>query len=129
MARTTRGCLWPRLVTASPQNDVLAKKSKDLTVAIDGVLDGVSGTTVGLTTANQELTSALSVAESSDRAVPSQALAVYAEARAAARQRISEWAELKKGSLADLNRQLNTSGLAPIAIAEIERDVYYLMTR
>jgi photosystem II stability/assembly factor-like uncharacterized protein len=114
---------------ASPQNDEIAKQSKELAAAIDALLEGTGGAALGLNAANQELTSSLSVAESSDRAAPSQALAVYDEARTAARQRISEWAALKKGSLADLNQQLKTSGLAPIAIAEIEREVHYLMTR
>ena len=42
---------------------------------------------------------------------------------------MQEWSALKKGPLADLNRQLKAEGLTPIAIAEIEREVYYLMTR
>jgi hypothetical protein len=36
---------------------------------------------------------------------------------------------LKKGPLAELNQQLRLQSLAPITIAEIEQEVYYLMTR
>jgi hypothetical protein len=56
-------------------------------------------------------------------------LEVYAEAKSAASQRIGEWAVLKKGPLDDLNQKLHATGLAPIEIAEIEREVFYLMTR
>jgi len=84
---------------------------------------------LGLGAANQELTSALRVAESSERATPAQALAVYDQARTASSERIIQWAALKKGPIDTLNQQLKAQGLAPIAIAEIEREVYELMTR
>jgi hypothetical protein len=54
---------------------------------------------------------------------------VYGEARTAAAQGIKDWAALKTGPLAALNLKLKTQGLEPIAIAEIEREVYELMTR
>jgi hypothetical protein len=36
---------------------------------------------------------------------------------------------LKKDPIDAFNQQLKTQGLVPIAIAEIEREVHYLMTR
>jgi photosystem II stability/assembly factor-like uncharacterized protein len=110
----------------------LQKQTADLTTSIHALLDGdphSTERTIGLEQANTELTSALNVAESSDRATPAQALAVYAEARKASAARVQEWASLKKGALADLNQQLKSQSIPPIAIGEIEREVYYLMTR
>jgi hypothetical protein len=57
----------------------------------------LGGARIGLGQANTELTSALNVAESSDRAIPSQALAVYAEAKQASAARVKEWTALKQG--------------------------------
>jgi hypothetical protein len=84
---------------------------------------------MGLEEANSGLTAALHVAESADRETPSQALVVYAQARQASAARVREWAGLKHDGLEQLNRQLKAEGAAPIAISEIEREVYYLMTR
>jgi photosystem II stability/assembly factor-like uncharacterized protein len=105
---------------------------KEISTSMAGLLSGggaASGGAVGLETANASLTACLSVAESSDRATPSQALALYAEAHAASQARIQQWAALKRGELEKLNEQLKSQGRAPIAIAAIEREVYYLMTR
>jgi hypothetical protein len=71
----------------------------------------------------------MNMAESSDHRVPSQGLTVYDEAREASAQGIRRWTTLKSGQLEELNRELKTKGLVPIAIAEIEREVYELMTR
>ena len=117
---------------ASRGNSDLEKKARDLATAIDAVLAGNSQSaekSMGLNQANTELTAALHVAESSDRMTPSQALAVYAEAHKASSARVAEWTTLKQGPLADLNERLKAQHRAPIAIAEIEREVYYLMTR
>jgi hypothetical protein len=117
---------------ASRRNSDLEKKARDLATAIDAVLAGNSQlpeNSMGLNQANTELTAALHVAESSDRTIPSQALVVYTEAHKASSARVAEWTTLKQGPLADLNRQLKAQHHAPIAIAEIEREVYYLMTR
>ena len=84
---------------------------------------------MGLQQANGALASALSVAESGDRAIPSQALAVFRLASEQAKQRIAEWAEIKKSRLPQLNQQLHDANLTPVAISEIEREVEYLMTR
>jgi photosystem II stability/assembly factor-like uncharacterized protein len=117
---------------ASVRDGELEKKARDLATAIDAVLAGSSQLpekSMGLNEANAELTAALHVAESSDRTTPSQALVVYAEARKASSAQVAEWTKLKQGRLADLNQQLKAQRRAPIAIAEIEREVYYLMTR
>jgi hypothetical protein len=84
---------------------------------------------MGLEEANTALTAALHVVESSDRPAPSQALVLYAQAHENSSARVEEWSALKKGPLADLNRRLKAQGATPIAISEIEREVYYLMTR
>jgi photosystem II stability/assembly factor-like uncharacterized protein len=117
---------------ASVRNGELDKRTQDLAATIDAVLEGSSQLTeklMGLNQANTELTAALHVAESSDRTTPSQALAVYAEAHKASSARVAEWAKIKQGPLVDLNQRLKAQRRAPIAIAEIEREVYYLMTR
>ena len=84
---------------------------------------------MGLDEANTALTAALHVSESSDRSTPTQALELYAQAHDATTARVEESARLKKGPLAELNQQLRLQSLAPITIAEIEQEVYYLMTR
>ena len=117
---------------AGGRDGELEKKARDLATAIDAVLAGSSQLpekSMGLNEANAELTAALHVAESSDRTTPSQALAVYAEARKASSAQVAEWTTLKHGLLPDLNQRLKAQSRAPIAIAEIEREVYYLMTR
>jgi hypothetical protein len=70
--------------------------------------------------------SALRVVESGDRAVPSQAIAVYQESSPQAKIRIAEWTRFKQMGLAQLNQRLREANLAPIAIAEIEREVEFL---
>jgi len=117
---------------ASARNGEIDKRAQDLAATIDAVLEGSSQLPekfMGLNQANTELTAALHVAESSDRTTPSQALAVYAEAHKASSARVAEWTRIKQGPLGDLNQRLKAQRRAPIAIAEIEREVYYLMTR
>ncbi|MGA9528531.1 MAG: hypothetical protein WBS24_10480 [Terriglobales bacterium] len=75
------------------------------------------------------LVSALRVVESGDRAVPSQAIAVYKESSRDAKARLAEWVQFKQTKLAQLNRQLGDANMAPIAIAEIEREVDVVMSR
>jgi photosystem II stability/assembly factor-like uncharacterized protein len=113
-------------------NAELKKRASDLSTAINRLLSGKPQSpekTMGLEEANTALTAALHVVESSDRLAPSQALVLYAQAHKDSAVRVQEWSVLKQGPLADLNRQLKSQGLTPIAIAEIEREVYYLMTR
>ncbi|MFZ0480620.1 MAG: hypothetical protein WAL71_15885 [Terriglobales bacterium] len=83
----------------------------------------------GLQDAYTGLTSALRVVESGDRTVPSQAIAVYKESSQQAKICIAEWSQFKRRQLAELNQQLGKANLAPIAIAEIEREVEFLMSR
>jgi photosystem II stability/assembly factor-like uncharacterized protein len=83
----------------------------------------------GLQDAYIGLASALRVVEGGDRAVPSQAIAVYDESSPQIKARIAEWAQFKKTKLASLNRQLHDAGLAPLAIGEIERQVEFLVSR
>ena len=117
-----------KLITASKDSEIVSK-AKELSSAADGLVEGSDGASLGLDTANQELTAAMNMAESSDHRVPSQGLTVYDEAREASAQGIRRWTTLKSGQLEELNRELKTKGLVPIAIAEIEREVYELMTR
>jgi hypothetical protein len=72
----------------------------------------------GLQDASTSLASALRVVESGDRAVPSQAIAVYKESSPQAKARIAEWGRFKQTRLAQLNQQLRAANFAPIAIAE-----------
>jgi photosystem II stability/assembly factor-like uncharacterized protein len=110
----------------------LQKRVGDLNKAIDALLSGQSSSAeklLGLDEANTALTAALHVSESSDRESPAQALELYAQAHKSATSRVQEWTALKKGPLTDLNQQLKAQSLTPIAIAQIEQEVYYLMTR
>jgi hypothetical protein len=83
----------------------------------------------GLQDAYTGLASALRVIESGDRAVPSQAIAVYKESSQQAKTCIAEWNQFKQRQLAQLNQQLGKANLAPIAVAEIEREVEFQMSR
>jgi photosystem II stability/assembly factor-like uncharacterized protein len=104
---------------------------KNIDSGMAAILSG--GTTpadkMGLEEANTALTAALHVSESSDRPIPSQALALYAQAHTDSAARVQEWTDLKHGPIERLNRQLKGQGELPIAVGEIEREVYYLMTR
>jgi hypothetical protein len=83
----------------------------------------------GLQEAYTGMASALRVVEGGDRSVPSQAIAVYQESSPQIKTRIAEWARFKQTRLAQLNQQLREAKLAPIAIAEIERQVEFLIAR
>ncbi|MGB6386545.1 MAG: hypothetical protein WBE45_10850 [Terriglobales bacterium] len=83
----------------------------------------------GLQDAYTGLASALRVVESGDRAVPSQAIAVYKESSQQIKPRVAEWVQFKQTRLPQLNQQLRDANLAPIAIAEIEQQVEFLMSR
>ena len=83
----------------------------------------------GLQDAYTGLASALRVVESGDRAVPSQAIPAYKESSQQAKARIAEWTRFKQTRLAQLNQRLREANFAPIAIAEIEREVEFLMSR
>ena len=83
----------------------------------------------GLQDAYTGLASALRVGEGGDRAVPSQAIEVYRESSEQVKARIVEWAQFKQTGLAQLNQRLREANFAPIAIAEIEEQVQFLMSR
>jgi photosystem II stability/assembly factor-like uncharacterized protein len=87
------------------------------------------GPSPGLQEAYTGLASALQVAEGGDRAVPSQAIAVYEESSQRVKARIVEWTAFKQTRLPQLNQKLREANLAPIAIAEIEKEVEFLMSR
>ena len=76
-----------------------------------------------------ELTSALRVVEGGDRAVPSQAIAVYKESSQQVRAGIVQWTAFKQIKLPQLNQKLREGSLAPIAISEIEQEVQFLISR
>ena len=73
----------------------------------------------GLQEAYSALASALRVVESGDRAVPSQAIAVFKESSQQVKARIAEWTQFKQKVLPQLNEQLRQSNLAAIAIGGI----------
>jgi paraquat-inducible protein B len=83
-----------------------------------GLQDGYSG-----------LASALRVIESGDRAVPSQAIALYKESSQRAKEGIAKWTTFKQMKLPQLNRKLREGKFDPIAISEIELEVQFLMSR
>jgi len=87
------------------------------------------GQTTGLQDAFADMASALRVVESGDRAVPSQAIAVYDEAKQRVKAAIAQWNEFKTTKLPRLNQKLAGANLAPIAISEIEQVVQFLMSR
>jgi hypothetical protein len=89
----------------------------------------VPGQTGGLQEAFTEMASALRVVEGGDRAVPSQATAVYNESSQGIKTALAEWTEFKTTKLAALNQKLSEAHLAPIAISEIEQEVQSLMSR
>ncbi|MGA3088978.1 MAG: hypothetical protein ABSD75_10215 [Terriglobales bacterium] len=83
----------------------------------------------GLQNAYSALASALRVIENGDRAVPSQAIALYRESSERVKARIAEWTKLKATKLTKINQQLQEANLAPVATAEIERQVESLASR
>lgn len=82
----------------------------------------------GLQDAYAGLASALRVVENGERAVPSQAIAVYRESSQQVKARIAEWAGFKQTKLAKLNQQLREANVAPIAISAIEAEVEFLVS-
>jgi photosystem II stability/assembly factor-like uncharacterized protein len=122
------GSVKDQLTKTSFSNPQIAQQQKALLASISAITAGTDGS-LGLDQANSEITSALNVAESSDRGIPSQAIQVYSEASAASALCTKEWAALKQGSLVQFNQQLTREKLAPIAISAIEHEVYVLMTQ
>jgi photosystem II stability/assembly factor-like uncharacterized protein len=114
------------------QNASVASALKSAQSAIGKLVNNKEHTATespGLQNAYTGLTAALRVVESGDRAVPSQAIAVYKDSSQYAKTSIAEWKQFKQTQLAQLNQQLEKANLAPIAITEIERKVEFLMSR
>ena len=82
----------------------------------------------GLRDAYAGLASALGVVEGGDRAIPSQAIALYEESSKHVKAGIAAWSKFKETRLPQLNQEMREGGLAPISISEIEQEVY-LMSR
>ena len=83
------------------------------------------GAISGLDSASSGLGAALRVVESSDRAVPSQAVDLYREAEEVAKTSIAAWTQLKSAQLAKLNEALKKVGVATIQVSEIEHEEEY----
>ncbi len=103
----------------------LKASAAEAATEIQKILAGGEGApgAMGLERANTGLASALRVVESSDRAVPVQALDVYQESNNAMKLGVDEWNRFKTTRLPQLNQQLQKANLGPIAIAEIEKDM------
>jgi hypothetical protein len=84
--------------------------------------EGSAGNAIGLENASAGLTSALAVVESGDRAVPSQAIALYHDSSEALKRSIADWNHFKTTRLLQLNQQLHQGNMAPIAISELAED-------
>ena len=83
----------------------------------------------GLQNAYTGVASALRAVESGDRAVPSQAIALYKESSRHVQARIADWMSFKQSRLPQLNQKLREGNQAPIAISEIEHEVEFLISR
>jgi photosystem II stability/assembly factor-like uncharacterized protein len=91
--------------------------------AIDKILTNKERTAAegpGLQDAYAALASALRVVENGDRAVPSQAVAVYQESSQQVKARSAEWARFKQTQLTQLNQKLREGKVAPVTVAEIK---------
>jgi photosystem II stability/assembly factor-like uncharacterized protein len=81
----------------SPELNAALAQARD---QINRILDDAeshSSAGIGLEAASKNMASALRVVESSDRTVPSQAIAVYEEAHRAAKSKMDEWNRMKPG--------------------------------
>ncbi len=85
--------------------------------------DNAPGLGPGLQNAYKNLASALRVVEGGDRAVPSQAIAVYKESSAQVKACIREWIRFKQANLPQLNQQLRQANIVPITVAETDLTV------
>ena len=110
---------------APPGKAVTLKQLAARRADLDAITDGPTG----LSAAAAALASALHAVESSDREAPSQAIAVYESARAASQAKLKQWAALKAGPLAALNREFERDGLPAVPIRDIEREIERFVTR
>lgn len=85
---------------------------------IDRIIAGdaaVAERKIGLEKANSGVVATLRVVESSDRAIPSQAMDVYHESDQALNTQLQQWNQLKATLLPQMNEQLKQHNLLPIA--------------
>jgi photosystem II stability/assembly factor-like uncharacterized protein len=83
---------------------------------------GPVGQASGLQDAFADMASALRVVEGGDRAVPSQAIAVYNQSSQCVKIAMAQWSEFKTTKLRQLNQKLSEANLPPIAISGIEQE-------
>jgi hypothetical protein len=88
-----------RLTSVGEKSEEQSEKAKALQLqeTLGKILAGTgsrSADAMGLESASSEINSALHVVESGDRAIPSQALAVFEEAERALKLRLSEWDQI-----------------------------------
>jgi len=105
-----------QLETKATAHPELVTEIRQLRSDIAKIIAGEPGGDVsGLKKANSGLEAALSVVETSDRPVPSQAITLFEGSTRELKSRVAEWDGLKKNLLSQLNRQLQQAGLAPIS--------------
>jgi hypothetical protein len=110
-------------------NAALKSTLADAQAEVSKILTNKGTEPGGLQGGYSEMASALRVVEGGDRAAPSQAIAVYKEARQRVKGAMAEWAEFKQMNVPQLNQKLREGSLDPIAISEIEKEVQFLMSR
>jgi hypothetical protein len=104
--------LRPQLQTSSPELIPQLTAVESAMKAIKSGTPGSQGTISGLAAASSALASALRAAESGERTTPSQVLEVYRQGDQAAKTGLADWQKLQLGALAELNRSLQSHGLA-----------------
>ncbi len=104
--------LKPQLQTSHPDLMPQITAVESALKAVKAGTPGPPGTISGLAASSSALSSALRVVESGDRTTPSQALEVYRLADEAAKTSLADWQKLQLGALAELNRSLQSQGLA-----------------
>jgi hypothetical protein len=97
------------------QNEQIKSALADAQSAIDRILTNkdaqLEDQDDGLQTSYKRLASALLVVETSDREIPSQAIALYKEASPQVKAGIAAWTALKQTQLAQLGQQLRQANL------------------
>ncbi len=75
---------------------------------------------MGMEEASSGLSAALRVVESSDRAIPAQALELYHQSSAAMKGALATWNDFKTKRLPPLNQQLEGASLPPIVVGKMK---------
>ena len=104
--------LEPNLKT---QSATLRLGVTQLKSAIARILNG-EGEKFGLDKAGKGIDAALKVVQSSDRAIPSQAIALYQESDQALKQSLEAWSQLKTTLLPQINEELKKANMMPIRL-------------